>query len=251
MPLKLEEAGFEDMKEIMEITFEAYNNPFDPYLDLIYPGLDPKTPPGYDKGLEQATERALEKWKATPRDVMVWIKIVDTDLSKIVAASRWVFHKGDSYAGGVPAASATWLPEGSKARAYAEFTMDYRADLYSQRCRRAHVLLGACFTHSAHRHRGAASMMVKWGLAKADEMGCESFVEASTLGQALYESLGFVFSGEVHNPRKPQAESDEEWKAVEDKWPLWFRWMWRPAKGSTWKKGMPFPWQEGKEAQEE
>lgn len=85
MPLKLEEAGFEDMKEIMEITFEAYNNPFDPYLDLIYPGLDPKTPPGYDKGLEQATERALEKWKATPRDVMVWIKIVDTDLSKIVA----------------------------------------------------------------------------------------------------------------------------------------------------------------------
>jgi len=90
MTLKVEEAAFEDMKEIMEVTFDAYNNPYDPYLDLIYPGLNPETPPGRGKGLEQATEMVLQKYKSTPRDVMVWIKVVDTDLSKIIAYVCWV-----------------------------------------------------------------------------------------------------------------------------------------------------------------
>lgn len=105
------------------------------------------------------------------------------------------------------------------------------------------VVIGSCFTQPADRRRGAGAKMLKWGLDKADELGCESFVEASEIGQPFYESFGYICSGETFIPRKPGEESNAEWKALEEKWQLWFRWMWRPAKGSNWTEGMPFPWQ--------
>jgi GNAT superfamily N-acetyltransferase len=47
-------------------------------------------------------------------------------------------------------------------------------------------------THPAHQHRGAGSMLVKWGTEIADAMRVECFIEGTALAKRLYESCGFV-----------------------------------------------------------
>jgi GNAT superfamily N-acetyltransferase len=47
-------------------------------------------------------------------------------------------------------------------------------------------------THPEHQHRGAGSMLVKWGADIADRFGLKAFVQGSRLGKHLYERYGFV-----------------------------------------------------------
>ena len=68
--------------------------------------------------------------------------------------------------------------------------------------------------------------MMQWAVGKADEMSCDCYVEANVIGERLYEKFGFVPIGGVHRPRKLNA--DREWRELENKWPLIFRWMKRP-----------------------
>lgn len=49
-------------------------------------------------------------------------------------------------------------------------------------------------THPAHQHRGAGSMLVKWGTDIADAMGVDSFIEGTVIARPLYEKNGFVVS---------------------------------------------------------
>lgn len=46
-------------------------------------------------------------------------------------------------------------------------------------------------THPDHHRRGAGSMLISWGTARADEMGLDAYLEASEMGQPLYERHGF------------------------------------------------------------
>lgn len=61
-------------------------------------------------------------------------------------------------------------------------------------------------THPDHQHRGAGSMLVKWGTDIADAMGVKAFIEGTIFAKKLYESHGFVAS--------------EDWimVPVEEKW---------------------------------
>lgn len=78
--------------------------------------------------------------------------------------------------------------------------------------------LQICFTDPAYRGRGAGSLMMGWGVRKADEMGLDSFVEASEIGSHLYKKFGFVTVSEeqtdttVPNPSK-------EWQDMVTRFP--------------------------------
>ena len=71
--------------------------------------------------------------------------------------------------------------------------------------------------------------MLEWGLEQADRMKCNTYVEANVHGEKLYRKFGFVSTLDVQNPRKLHA--DDEWRELEYRWPLRFRWMVRPAHG--------------------
>ncbi|KAI7715111.1 hypothetical protein KC353_g6337, partial [Hortaea werneckii] len=46
-------------------------------------------------------------------------------------------------------------------------------------------------THPQYRGRGAGSMMINWGLERADQDNVEAYLEASPEAVSLYEKLGF------------------------------------------------------------
>ena len=48
-----------------------------------------------------------------------------------------------------------------------------------------------------HRDRGAASLLIRWGLDGADRDGLEAYVEASLAQSAFYEQFGWRTSGSV------------------------------------------------------
>lgn len=53
-------------------------------------------------------------------------------------------------------------------------------------------------THPAYRRRGAAQMLVRWGMQRAGEMGVPAYLEAGVAGVRLYEGLGWErVGGEV------------------------------------------------------
>jgi len=42
-----------------------------------------------------------------------------------------------------------------------------------------------------YHRKGAGTMLLRWGLERADELGLEAYLEASMMGRPLYEKFGF------------------------------------------------------------
>ncbi|XXG96046.1 hypothetical protein Hte_002323 [Hypoxylon texense] len=57
---------------------------------------------------------------------------------------------------------------------------------------RGHVYLEALGTMGAHRKRGYATALVKWGNDLADELGVDCYLDASPEGKPLYERNGYI-----------------------------------------------------------
>jgi GNAT superfamily N-acetyltransferase len=93
--------------------------------------------------------------------------------------------------------------------------------------------LGTLAVRSAYRRRGAGSLMVQWGVEKADEMGIESFVEASWYGSQVYRKHGFLYIDDVKPKRPPQWEGNTDWDLLESKYAFGIEWLWRPKKDSN------------------
>ncbi|KAF2090810.1 acyl-CoA N-acyltransferase [Saccharata proteae CBS 121410] len=55
-----------------------------------------------------------------------------------------------------------------------------------------HVYLSSLLTDPAHGRKGAGTMLLRWGLERADEAGLETFLEATPMARGLYERWGFV-----------------------------------------------------------
>lgn len=70
------------------------------------------------------------------------------------------------------------------------------------------------------------------GLAKADALGLDTFLDSTPPGRPLYEKNDFIYVQE--NPNIPHNDNpDEKWKEMEEKvGPFTFWLMRRPAKGA-------------------
>lgn len=78
--------------------------------------------------------------------------------------------------------------------------------------------LQVIFTDPDCRNHGASRMMMEWGTKKADEMGLESFVEATHLGSLLNQKFGFItVTKELVDTHVPDAS--DEWKDMEARFP--------------------------------
>ena len=86
------------------------------------------------------------------------------------------------------------------------------------------------FTHPEHRRRGVGSLIMNWGLERADKLGLESFIEATAAGKPCYERFGFevIDTNQLHVEKK---NPSKEWKEAESQL-LPFTWwsMYKPAK---------------------
>lgn len=66
-----------------------------------------------------------------------------------------------------------------------------------------YLMLSSLATHPLHQGRGAASMMLEWGLDEADRRGFAVYLDGTGIAKPLYERNGFGVVKEVEWDRKP------------------------------------------------
>jgi len=74
-------------------------------------------------------------------------------------------------------------------------------------CAYVDLVLDIIFTDPKHQGRGAGSMLVKWGVDKADEMGVEAGVEYAKSGK---KASGYTDTGVTLIAAKPVAGVDSK-----------------------------------------
>lgn len=60
-----------------------------------------------------------------------------------------------------------------------------------------HIFLASLVTHPDHERKGCESLLLDWGLTKADELGLRVYLDATNVGKGLYEKKGFRVVREV------------------------------------------------------
>jgi GNAT superfamily N-acetyltransferase len=52
-------------------------------------------------------------------------------------------------------------------------------------------------TLPSHRGKGAAGLLIKWGIAQAEKDQIPAYLEAGVMGRPIYERCGFVQIGDL------------------------------------------------------
>ncbi|EUC38593.1 hypothetical protein COCCADRAFT_32253 [Bipolaris zeicola 26-R-13] len=147
--------------------------------------------PMTEEHVKKYTERHVKSWR-DEKDVF-YLKVVDTDVDggKMIAGAKWRISEKEKTEEEAQKMYPT--PEGDDLNNQA--LVDFMAFL--NRARKQYVntkpicFLQILVTDPEHHRKGAGSMLLKWGLSKADELGLPGFLEASPMGKPLYERMGF------------------------------------------------------------
>lgn len=52
-------------------------------------------------------------------------------------------------------------------------------------------------THPSHRGKGAAGLLIRWGIEQAERCRVPAYLEAGVAGRPIYERYGFVQMGDL------------------------------------------------------
>lgn len=269
MSYKIEIAKDEDLHEIMDVLWQCFEEPYQPVLRVFFPILN------NDRvaSLLEATNGQREEYKQSYPE-LIWLKVVDEKTNKVVAGAKWYFYQRNPFApkpGEVDGHNpldevAVWYPEGV-GRDCATLVMrafekprvilgqkEHSCIVYpcyhSRRCFcfllfflfltvndiNFFLVLNIIFTLPEHQRRGIGRSIMNWGLAKADELGLDCWLDASKYGYPLYQSVGFMTYGSnnihVDMPAYYTENQKAEWEHYKKiLLPLENAVMWRPTGG--------------------
>jgi GNAT superfamily N-acetyltransferase len=121
-----------------------------------------------------------------------YIKIGLHSTSEIIASAKWHVQLGPQFglSGNSEFGSQELLPEECTQSMF-EFLETVHHNRQACLGNRPHVRLANLSTCPLHRRRGAASMLIQWGLDLADKQGIEAYTEAHDESRTLYEKFGF------------------------------------------------------------
>ncbi|KAF7551023.1 hypothetical protein G7Z17_g5306 [Cylindrodendrum hubeiense] len=181
MVLQLVEATEDDAPRSVAIETEAYG-PNGPVGLVLYPGPRPT------EGNPRADE--LIKQRREDPDCR-WFKIVDTDLDaspeeRMIAFAQW--HVWTTPRTSIPSGARG---PGSNPEACDLFFGGMNRKRHALMRGKPYVYLKLLHTQPKHQKRGAASLLLEWGLEEADRLGIPAFLESSQQGRRLYEKWGF------------------------------------------------------------
>ncbi|EMC93956.1 hypothetical protein BAUCODRAFT_36425 [Baudoinia panamericana UAMH 10762] len=182
MALEVAPAEEGDIDRLMEIQFSAFES--DPYHDALFPGdhYAPST-------RKAAGDRTIMEWRQDPS--ARFIKCTDRESGVILGYAKWNFYETER-----PREEWAKSPEvdwysGRKKEIAENFlgaTAAMRQKLWGGD---PHYLLNILCVHKDHHRRGAGTMLVQWGVVRAERLGLRSCLEASPAGYPLYLRLGF------------------------------------------------------------
>ncbi|KAI0393364.1 hypothetical protein F5Y17DRAFT_458937 [Xylariaceae sp. FL0594] len=190
MPLNLRELTTEaEFQRVVDVELEAYSKPFNGFWDLLV-------------GASQAGWRARQWSWHTSDPSSRWVYVTDDATGDVIGATNWNIYDTKSPwveeegGGGEPAMTAYRL-EGPRKNVGDQLFASFFGNR-PKLMNKPHLLISYYCVHALHRRRGAARMMLQWGIDKADELGLDCFVESTHDGRPAYESAGFRVIGELY-----------------------------------------------------
>jgi GNAT superfamily N-acetyltransferase len=127
-----------------------------------------------------------------------YLKIVDEKTEEIVSIARWHYYpNGYAYTGGIEweiysPVEGQPFPQEMNIELY-NFILSARDAGRGNWMIKDHPcwIMMHLVTRSSQRGRGAAGMLIKWGVKKAKEDGVAAYLEAGVMGKPIYEKHGF------------------------------------------------------------
>ncbi|KAE9577267.1 hypothetical protein CGCF415_v001176 [Colletotrichum fructicola] len=180
----------EEFVPLIAALREGFANPDTAVWRLFMGDWRPDDPAAREAALVEATERMRAEHRADPTST--WLKVIDDETGQIVAGGRWSFFErgGPNPYDGHREVEATWFPEGEP-RWVASLLLNNFLERAVRNANRPHAFLNILFTIPEYRRRGAASLVMDWGVGRADCVGLDVYIEASEGGKPLYEKYGF------------------------------------------------------------
>ncbi|KAI6793500.1 hypothetical protein KC367_g7363 [Hortaea werneckii] len=178
MPLHLQPLEPSDIPACVEIYFRAFQNP---HSLACWPRV-----PSVRQWWEDMFVREMASEAGSH-----WFKAVDLDSKgegQMVGFVKWQEPRRDG--GEVETELPEWPAEADKGvceETFGEWGRRRRELMGG----RGHWYLEIIATRPQYQGRGAGSMMINWGLERADQDNVEAYLEASPEAVSLYEKLGF------------------------------------------------------------
>jgi len=229
-----------DFDKICPMDYDAWQTPYNPQLKHFRPKSSTR-----EEAIAMAKSKNITKLnEQDSTDFM--IKVTDDETHEVIGFAKWVVNDAATSSG--EKTVAYWHPEGSEEREFAETFINGLWGFLEERVTRRHMDLHSLVVHPAHRHRGAGRLLIRWGTAKADELGIETVVSSLLSARGAYEKCGLGCVEII--PPSPELEKrlgdleregkGQKWKELlEDDLSGWL--MWRPI-GRDWKDGDKAPW---------
>ncbi|KXL46263.1 hypothetical protein M433DRAFT_65847 [Acidomyces richmondensis BFW] len=178
-------------------------------------------------------QQMVERWmrEAYGKDpTQTWMKVTDDEAGgELIAAALWKFQlQPEEERGAVGSGDATGREEkkqtGEEPAPPLATVVDGVKPFKSQFIGpRPHASLEILITHPAHQRRGAGTLLVQWGCARADELGIPCALTASAAGLRLYQREGFEVVMEKDMDLRPWGIEETEVRRA----------MVRPARGRS------------------
>ncbi|MCJ1310348.1 hypothetical protein MMC25_004012 [Agyrium rufum] len=224
-----------ELEELVRVEFAAYETPQCNLKNLFFSILNPSIE-SRKEVMKEAVERQIQWHKGDPTSR--WITVRQNDNGRMLGAALWHFNDHDPYAEESDE-ECTWFAEGDD-RKTANGLMELFLTPRMTFMRKPHAFLDICFVDPGSRRAGIGSALLQWGLSKADEMGLESYIDATADGKPFYQALGFTAADKVDfsipkpNPRQKELA---EYLLPFSFWP-----MWRPVRGDFKNGDVLEPW---------
>lgn len=275
-----------DFSLLTQNLWEAFETPYQGLLRLFFPILNNDRQGSLQTCIAgQLEEFQQQQQQEEARLTWVKVVDTHAD-DCIAAAAKWYFYEKDPHTntntnthtqeeGGEgeseSQAVADWYPEGIS-RDFATKAFRQFERPREQMARRPHacksliltltvyhlviekatlikyiyVVLHIAFTMPAYRRQGLGHILMDWGLRITDELGLETWLDASEFGTGLYEKFGFrKILTNVVKPvpdRELSEEEKGEWEECERTLlPIAYTLMWRPPGGKFVEGETPVP----------
>ncbi|KAF4635646.1 hypothetical protein G7Y89_g2446 [Cudoniella acicularis] len=219
----------EQFEKMMPGFWAGYTHPRNALMELMYP-IKGGGPSALAEAMEDCKTRLLSSWRANP--LAHYIQILDGgNNNAVVGSAMWIICDSEhnpfsKKSEEKPEDGVVWWPEGSDIRKFTNRAIEEATVLKVKRQTRPHLWLGMCYTDPVYRRQGAATMLMEWGVKKADELDLECFLDSTPIGVPLYKNFGFLAIDDTSLDMTITNPSDE-WKEWEKKI-LPYQWFQQP-----------------------
>jgi GNAT superfamily N-acetyltransferase len=211
MPLELSPITADDTLSWTRVRALAY---YGPTHDVLHNG---RVSESSMRGAAEDRKRDLKKSNA-----WFW-KIVDTSLEpseddpphnggRTIAIATWSMHNVKNEGSNEPATNPTVIGDTKPAFMPPELRLDALGSLFGplrgmqkeiMGTSEPYFMLNMLATHPEQQGRGAATLLLDWGMKKADEEGLVTYLDATGIAKPIYEKRGFEVKKALEWDRVP------------------------------------------------